>query len=99
MNTESVHLHIKSTHLTHHPVQIELFLKPPLNLLASDSPPHCCKFRKHTSAGMETCCEYSLTDSLTGWCHRLMRKKKKKKKEKNATHPDMFVKCASESRK
>lgn len=47
---------------------------------------------------METCCEYSLTDSLTGWCDRLMRKKKEKK-EKNATHPDMFVKCASESQK
>lgn len=69
------------------PSQIDCF-KTPFDGLVSTSPPHCCKFRRHTSAGVDNC-GYSLTDPLMGRCHRLII---------ILPDPDMFVQRASERR-
>lgn len=60
---------------TRYSISYKLFwTPPPLINCFWIIPPHRCKFRKHTSTGMDNCCEYSWTDSLTGWCHRLVSK-------------------------
>lgn len=58
--------------LTHHPVPWIALKHLDLNTFSTS--PHFCKFRKPQSTAMKNCYEYSLTDSFTGWCHRLMSK-------------------------